>query len=366
MKKILSVLLLLTILSALFLTLPVLADEPNVEKPEEIFACHIYVGEETVSESARLVSGNTYVPLRDVCEKIGCNVNYDKDTNIATIQKGITIITIIDKDEERKVEIMDYATSDPIPNETVAIKRDGKLYIPLRDVLENLFCHVKYSRKEETEDKIARIDISSNYSVTRLNHENYALVDRKKYNGDDDVPEHTEKFVFDVKNMKKVAFTCDTNYGPINIEPKITTDIKDLLICKDSSSPAAFEITTKNDSKTTTSYFVIESGKSPVKYDDKLSLLDRNNSDILVKSENGWKKIPGKDGDPLTLTLPNSSFSVTYVPGSIPLLDKFEVNETELKNDKIWKLIFDTYKNKVEEEYKNSLNSNTTKAGGNE
>ncbi|MEQ7052171.1 copper amine oxidase N-terminal domain-containing protein [Paenibacillaceae sp. P-4] len=83
-------------------------------------------------------AGNTMVPIRFISEKLGADVKWDNAKQIVTIiHKGNTIVMPVGS---KKVNV----NGSEITLDTMAIKKEGRVVVPLRFVSETLNAEVKW------------------------------------------------------------------------------------------------------------------------------------------------------------------------------------------------------------------------------
>ena len=75
-------------------------------------------------------NGRTLVPLRAAMEAYGCTVNWNESANTAIVEKDGTIVTIT------AGEASMYVNSVRKVNDSAAKIIDGRVYLPIRAVLE--------------------------------------------------------------------------------------------------------------------------------------------------------------------------------------------------------------------------------------
>ena len=308
MKKIISIILLLTVLASLFITSPVLADDmfEATEYSININGKNVNLGNTPIMKNA---NGSTFIPLRAVLTEIGCTVDYQED-NIAKVQKGITAIYF--RDDDSILYTNDSVNGPKNIDTNLPVKNvNGSLYVPLRSVLEALFCKVDVD-SSDSENK--KINITSNYTVSPLNHDNYLYINRTKYANDTE--ETSQKFVFDLQNMRKVDFK-DENTEQDGITPENTEEVMDLLLSKD--KVAIFNVVTKTGNATNNNYFIIKDGKDPEKCSDVIAILEKDNKDVIIITKDGTKiEYPSgnkREADKdisISLSIPYSSTKIKY------------------------------------------------------
>ena len=89
-------------------------------------------------------ASRTQVPLRITMESYGCEVNWNGETKTATVLKdGITVEVPIGA----KYVIKNGVT---IPNDTAAVLKDGRTYLPIRAVLEAFGALVEWNGATQT------------------------------------------------------------------------------------------------------------------------------------------------------------------------------------------------------------------------
>jgi competence protein ComEC len=89
-------------------------------------------------------NNRTLVPLRGAMEKYGCNVGWDGSAKTALVEKN-----------DRKVKVplnADYIYVDGkrVQNDTEAINKDGRIYLPIRIVLEAFGAKVNWNNDTST------------------------------------------------------------------------------------------------------------------------------------------------------------------------------------------------------------------------
>ncbi len=139
MKKLLSILVFVLVLTCAF---SVFADYQTVD---------IYVnGELLVSDSpAVLVGSRTMVPLRAISEKLGCDVDWNADTQTAEIKNEITAVYVtIDSDVMVKKTLAENKSED-IKIDAPAMLYKSRTLIPLRAVSEALDAKVEWDSERE-------------------------------------------------------------------------------------------------------------------------------------------------------------------------------------------------------------------------
>lgn len=128
---------LLLVFAMIFSTVPVfgtniLIDESYVEFTESS-------GFPFIDENSR-----TLVPFRQTLEAFGCEVSWDNDNRIASAEKdGIKVEVPIG---EKYI----YKNGERIENDTAAIIKDSRTYLPIRIVLESFGYKVSWDGKNDT------------------------------------------------------------------------------------------------------------------------------------------------------------------------------------------------------------------------
>ena len=86
----------------------------------------------------------TQVPLRITMENFGCEVGWNNDTKTATVQKkGMVVEVPVGKN-------IILVNGKEVQNDTVAMIRNGRTYLPIRAVLENFGAKVRWNGDTRT------------------------------------------------------------------------------------------------------------------------------------------------------------------------------------------------------------------------
>lgn len=96
-------------------------------------------GSPIIDENSR-----TLVPLRAAMEAFGCDVSWDEPTKTATVTKDDTTVKV---PVGRSIIYVDYV---PVVNDTSAKIVDGRVYLPIRAVLEAFGASVGWDEKTQS------------------------------------------------------------------------------------------------------------------------------------------------------------------------------------------------------------------------
>jgi len=89
-------------------------------------------------------NSRTLIPLRKPLEAIGAQVSYDEKKRVVVAEKdGVTVEAAID-------ENVIYVNGNPVVMDTMAIIKDGRTYIPLRQVFEAFGCKIEWHGSSRT------------------------------------------------------------------------------------------------------------------------------------------------------------------------------------------------------------------------
>ena len=83
-------------------------------------------------------SNRTQVPLRATMEAYGCTVEWDSSINSSIVRKGNNIVVV-----PIGVPYF-FVNNTQIPNDTIAVIKDGRIYLPIRAVLESIGAYVDW------------------------------------------------------------------------------------------------------------------------------------------------------------------------------------------------------------------------------
>lgn len=112
------------------------------------------------------------VPLRQTMEAYGCTVNWNQSSQTATVEKDGVIVKVC----VGKKYI--YKDDELIPNDTAAIIKDGRVYLPIRVVLNALGANVIWN------PDINHVIITSTSLIDNFYSQNIEVPDFGKYAGE--------------------------------------------------------------------------------------------------------------------------------------------------------------------------------------
>ncbi len=191
-------------------------------------------------------NNRTLVPFRITLEEFGAEVSWDKDTNSAVASKGgITVIVPIG-------ENYIYKNKTKIYNDTSAIIKDGRTYLPIRKVMEAFNCDVKWNSKNSnvliTTNDFHNNTYRSEYKIiynALLNVKDKVVVNTSKdlrdsqINLDEELDRLTKIFekvikespeIFYKDEIKGISLTIDDNIMTLGI--KYAIDKKSIINMK--------------------------------------------------------------------------------------------------------------------------------------
>ncbi len=112
------------------------------------------------------------IPVRAVGEALKCKVDWNHDTQTATLNSGATEIKItIGETEMKKINISRNPIEIPIVLEVPAFIENGRTMLPLRAVSEALFLDVNWDEEERT------VVINNKYDFIGIETAGYIRVD---------------------------------------------------------------------------------------------------------------------------------------------------------------------------------------------
>ena len=112
------------------------------------------------------------IPVRAVGEALKCKVDWDHDTQTATLNSGATELKItIGETEMKKINVSRNPIDIPIELEVPAFIENGRTMLPLRAVAEALLLDVNWNEEERT------VVIDSKYDFIGIETAGYIRVD---------------------------------------------------------------------------------------------------------------------------------------------------------------------------------------------
>ncbi len=181
-----------------------------------VFAEGIVYNGEAITYSSQepvIIDGRTYVPIRDVFEKLGFSVNWDADNKIVTINNDyynfiLTTVTskLIYMDVELNISGTELENSVKIIND--------KTMLPLREILEKANYELEWDAETKTTTIIDKNDyVKLNETLEKLNAEDTDLTSLSEvYKVDTTKPvgkltEEEKAYLLNMINMEKEDLT---------------------------------------------------------------------------------------------------------------------------------------------------------------
>lgn len=127
------------LLTAVLVFIPLTAEAANVQIDNQIVQYTLESGEPFIDQANR-----TQVPFRQTMEQFGCSVDWDSVTRTAIAEKDGIVV---------KVPIgaaYIYKNDQKIANDTAALIKDGRTYLPIRAVFEAFDANVGWDAASQT------------------------------------------------------------------------------------------------------------------------------------------------------------------------------------------------------------------------
>ncbi|MBM7866328.1 DUF4163 domain-containing protein [Heliobacterium gestii] len=104
----------------------------------------IQLNGQPVSLAGRIIDRQTFVPLREIGEKMNCAVDWDEASQSVTFTKGDKVLHL--QIGNHDVTVNDHEIVLPSPSRVI----DGRAYGPLRFIAENLGLQVQWDQANQT------------------------------------------------------------------------------------------------------------------------------------------------------------------------------------------------------------------------
>ena len=165
MKKIISIILMLTIL------LSGISVFASVDNEVEVYVN----GKHIVTDQPAIIAyGRTLVPLRAICEALNCQVEWIADEQIAEISNEITHIGVkVNNDILKQLDFEDQSNQREIVLDMAPIIYNNRVMVPARAIAEALHALVEWDASRN------RVDITLEYDYIAEFNE-YGLAEVKK------------------------------------------------------------------------------------------------------------------------------------------------------------------------------------------
>lgn len=123
------------------------------------FPASLIVNSELIDKEPAIIDNRVFVPVRDVFEKLGYEVNYDVNFKTASLKKGST--TVVMTNGESFFTVNNQIITPDVPQQIIS----GSFMLPLRAVGEAINAEVGW----DNETKTASINISEESTGLILN-----------------------------------------------------------------------------------------------------------------------------------------------------------------------------------------------------
>lgn len=280
----------------------------------------VYVNGEFLEtdQPAIIYQDRTMVPLRAICEKLNCTVDWDGNSNTALIENGITMVaaqinnyTLTKKD--RRVE---NGESRNITIDVPPMIMNGRTLVPARAIAESL------NAKVEWNGAYNRVDITMEYDYISDYKDGYSVVSKDKKqgiidkNGEIIVPVQYDNIhyysngIF-IEGYASVGIINDNgsySFGYVNEKGQVSIPLKYSEVTPFSHGVACVSI--RNSDGSFRSGLIDHEGKIllPFEYnsiawsgEEELAIVDKNGTEYIVNSY-GQKiaDLPSKNYDGFT------------------------------------------------------------------
>jgi hypothetical protein len=179
MKKILSIFLVVSIMSAMLLSTAFADEQPEPAQVLQEDEISVYVDGEKLEFDVppQLINSRTMVPMRFIFEKLGAVVSYDEETETVTA-------FLQDGDEEATIVILQignpvgFTNNSQIELEAAPVLIDGRTLVPVRFVSESLGYEVDWEEgsksviiTSKTEEESKEVEETEDKEETVLDDE---------------------------------------------------------------------------------------------------------------------------------------------------------------------------------------------------
>lgn len=174
----------ITLFFAVIITLSVVLFAATPIFAEEDIRIYISGTELKSEQSAAVVEGRTLVPLRAICEALGCKVSWNESTKSANIMSPTIILAVqLANETMAKRVIEDSENVKSIKLDVAPQLINGSTYVPVRAIAEGLDAAVIWGEKTKTItiipqfDEIGEFDANGFSKISK--YEKFGLINKK-------------------------------------------------------------------------------------------------------------------------------------------------------------------------------------------